>query len=825
MNEKMIKPYIKYIIFFILFISSWQINAQNLVELKGKVIDAEGNPVSDAHIRNISNNTGVISQKDGSYLLSIPAHRDVLIQVSCIGYETREFKINDQKEKVKKLDIVLNISVSNIEEVSVVGEGGAENNLIKIEKKDIQLNPDISGNLESIIKTLPGVSSNTELSSQYSVRGGNYDENLVYVNDIEIYRPLLIRSGQQEGMSFLNSDMVSSIQFSSGGFETRFGDKMSSVLDIRYNKPLEFSGTVSMSLLGGSAHVEDISKDGKFTYNTGFRYKTSKYILNTLETEGSYNPRFYDLQAYFTYKVNRYLDFDFLGNYALNSYQFVPESRETSFGTIDNALSLRIYYDGNELDKFETYMGAFTANYHPNENVSLKLLLSAFQTLEQETYDILGQYYLNELDNTIGSETYGDSIMNIGVGTFLNHARNYLTANVYSAAFKGGYYKADHKLRWGLKYNVERIDDQINQWKMLDSAGYSLPYNGESIELYEAAKTKNTLHTNRITGYIQDTYQRKLTNNAALFINGGVRFQYWDFNREFIVTPRLSVSYKPDWEKNMLFRFASGLYYQPPFYKEIKDHQGVINPTIKSQKSIHFVLGNDFQFLAWQRPFKLTTEVYYKILNDLIPYKIDNVHIDYSAQNMAHGYAAGLDMKINGEFVKGIESWASLSLMQTKEDIEGDFYYINEGEKIEPGYYPRPTDQLFNFSLFFQDYLPMNPSYKMNLSLHYGSRLPFTSPDKERYDQVFRMKPYKRVDIGFSKVLISESKEFKEGSVLTVFKDMWLSFEVFNLLDINNTISYMWIKTVGNQSGQASQYAVPNYLTSRRFNLKLTAKF
>ncbi|MFP4024732.1 MAG: carboxypeptidase-like regulatory domain-containing protein [Thiohalospira sp.] len=796
-----------------------------MVNLTGKIIDTNGNPVSEAHIRNMSNNTGVISKDDGSYLIAIPAHRDVLIQVSCIGFETRELKINYEKDQLKKLDIELNILVSDIGEVSVVGETSPDNNLIKIETKHIQLNPDISGNLESVIKTMPGVSSNSELSSQYSVRGGNYDENLVYVNDVEIYRPLLIRSGQQEGMSFLNSDMVSSIQFSSGGFETRFGDKMSSVLDIRYNKPVEFSGTVSLSLLGGSAHLEDVSENGKFTYNTGFRYKTSKYILNTLETVGNYNPQFYDLQAYFTYKVNRHLDFDFLGNYALNSYQFIPESRETSFGTIDNALSLRIYYDGNELDKFETYMGAFTANYHPNENLSLKLIFSAFQTLEQETYDILGQYYLNELDNTIGSETYGDSIMNIGVGTFLNHARNYLTANVYSAAFKGGYYTSKHKLRWGLKYNMEFIDDKISQWKVLDSAGYSLPYSGESIELYETARAKNMLNTNRITGFIQDTYQQKLMNNAQLFINGGVRLHYWDFNHEFIITPRLLVSYKPDWEKNMLFRFASGFYYQPPFYKEIKNYQGVINPDIKSQKSIHFVLGNDYHFLAWDRPFKLTTEVYYKILNDLIPYKIDNVLIDYSAENMADGYAVGLDMKINGEFVEGIESWASLSLMQTKEDIDGDFYYNTDGDKVEPGYYPRPTDQLLNFSLFFQDYLPMNPSYKMNLSLHYGSRLPFSSPDKERYDQVFRMKPYKRVDIGFSKVLISESKEFNEGNVLNVFKDMWLSFEVFNLLDINNTISYMWIKTVGNQSGQASQYAVPNYLTSRRFNFKLTAKF
>ncbi|MFO7828268.1 MAG: carboxypeptidase-like regulatory domain-containing protein [Bacteroidales bacterium] len=818
------KSFLKYI-FVIPLLFSLEIYAQNTVNLKGKVLDPDGKPLSEAHIRNMSNNTGVISQDDGSYVLAIPSSRDVLIQVSCIGFETREFKINYEKDNISKLDIKLNILVSDIDEVSVVGDMSPENNLIKIDKKHIQLNPDISGNLESIIKTMPGVSSNTELSSQYSVRGGNYDENLVYVNDIEIYRPLLIRSGQQEGLSFLNTDMVSSIRFSSGGFESRYGDKMSSVLDIRYNKPVEFSGSVSMSLLGGSAHLEDISKNGKFTYNTGVRYKTSKYVLNSLETEGNYNPQFYDIQTYFTYKVNRYLDFDFLGNYALNSYQFVPESRETSFGTIDNALSLRIYYDGNELDKFETYLGAFTTNYNPNENLSMKLILSAFQTLEQETYDIMGQYYLNELDNTIGSDTYGDSIMNIGVGTFLNHARNYLTANVYSVSFKGGYYESNHKLRWGVKYKIELIDDKISQWKMLDSAGYSLPYNGESVELYETARAENILNTNRITGYIQDTYNKKLKNNGELFINGGVRFHYWDFNHEFLVTPRLAVSYKPEWEKEMLFRFASGFYYQPPFYNEIKDDQGAINEAIKSQKSIHFVLGNDYHFLAWSRPFKLSTEVYYKILRDLIPYKIDNVHLNYSAQNMADGYAVGLDMKINGEFVKGIESWASLSLMQTREDINGDFYYNSEGERVEPGYYPRPTDQLVNFSLFFQDYLPMNPSYKMNLSLHYGSRLPFTSPDKERYDQVFRMKPYKRVDIGFSKVLISDSKEFKEGNILNIFKDMWLSFEVFNLLDINNTISYMWIKTVENQSGQAAQYAVPNYLTSRRFNFKLTAKF
>lgn len=812
-------------IYFFIFFFAITAVAQEVTTLKGFVLDKDGKAVVSAHIRNMSNNTGVISEKNGSYALKIPKDKNVLIQVSCIGYGSQSFTVNSKSDQISDYNIILEVSISDIGEVAIVGGLSPESNLIKIEAKHIALNPDISGNLESLIKTMPGVSSNSELSSQYSVRGGNFDENLVYVNDIEIYRPMLVRSGQQEGLSFLNSDMVSSIHFSSGGFESRFGDKMSSVLDIRYNKPTEFSGTVSLSLLGGTVQLEDVSKNGKFTYNSGFRYKTSQYVLNSLETKGDYNPNFYDFQTYLTYKVNRSLDFDFLGYYSLNSYKFVPENRETSFGTIDQALNLKIYYDGKEVDRFETYLGAFTTNFNPNEKLSLKLIFSAFQTLEQETYDIQGQYYLNELDNTVGSDTYGDSLMNIGVGTFLDHARNYLTANVYSAAFKGGYYTDHNKLRWGAQYNYEKIDDQVSQWKMIDSAGFSLPYNGSSIELYETARANNKIQSNRISAYIQNIYNKKLANQADFYFNIGLRANYWDFNNEFNFTPRMSVSFKPNWKKDMLFRFASGFYYQPPFYKEMKNAEGLVNQDIKSQKSIHFVLGNDYVFKAWTRPFKLTTEVYYKILNDIIPYKINNVHLEYSAENMATGYAYGVDFKVNGEFVQGIESWASLSLMQTKEDIDGDFYYNSDGERVEPGYYPRPTDQLVNFSMYFQDYLPMNPSYRMNLSLHYGSRLPFSSPEKDRYDQVFRMRAYKRVDMGLSKVIISKDKTFENTKWLNSIEDMWISFEIFNLLDINNTISYMWVKTVNNQAGDASQYAVPNYLTSRRFNLKLTIKF
>lgn len=816
----------KFFFISILFaFSAFFSNAQNVVSLSGKVLDNDGNTVESAHIRNMSNNTGVISERGGNYYLKIPANKNALIQVSCIGYKAQSFTVNSSKDNISNYNIILEFDVSNIGEVSVIGELSPESNMMKIEAKHIELNPDISGNLESLIKTLPGVSSNSELSSQYSVRGGNFDENLVYVNDIEIYRPMLIRSGQQEGLSFLNSDMVSSIAFSSGGFESRFGDKMSSVLDIRYNKPIEFSGSASLSLLGGSAQLEDISKNGKFTYNSGFRYKTSQYVLNSLETKGDYNPNFYDFQTYLTYKVSKSIDVDLLGYYSSNSYQFTPTNRETSFGTIDEALNLTIYYDGNELDRFETYLGAFTTNFNPNENLTFKLIFSGYQSTEEETYDIKGQYYLNELDNTIGSDTYGDSIMNIGVGTFLNHARNYLTATVYSASFKGGYYSRNNKLRWGAQYNYEQIDDYVNQWEMIDSAGFSLPYNGESIELNESARSINKIQSNRISAYIQNTYSKTFINNADFNVNLGLRANYWDFNDEFIITPRLSMSYQPAWKKKMLFRLASGFYYQPPFYKEMRNPEGSLNQDIKSQKSIHIVLGSDYIFQAWNRPFKLTTELYYKYFKDLIPYKVDNVQLEYSAQNKAKGYAYGIDFKINGEFVQGIESWASLSLMQTKEDIDGDSYYNSDNELVEPGYYPRPTDQLVNFSLYFQDYLPMNPSYRMTLSLHYGSRLPFSSPVEDRYDQVFRMKPYKRVDLGFTKVLISKDKTFEKAKWLNSFEEMWLSLEIFNLLDINNTISYMWIKTVNNQAGNASQYAVPNYLTSRRINVKFTMKF
>lgn len=807
----------------IIFLLSIPVYAQKTAILTGQIKNLQGNTIQNANIQLKTSSIGTISDIKGNFKLIVPIKKSYTIEISYIGYEKKELQINFENVNKDHI-IILNQSINQISEVSVTGTNSQSSNLIKIEKRAIEMLPNLSGNIETVIKSMPGVASNNELSSQYSVRGGSFDENLIYVNDIQIYRPILIRAGKQEGLSFVNSDMVSSINFSAGGFDAQYGDKMSSVLDIKYNKPTEFSGKASMSLLGASAHFEDALLNGKLTYNTGFRYKTSQYLLNSLDVEGDYNPEFYDFQTFITYSANNKLRFDILGNYGLNKYNFTPQNRETTFGTVQDALSLNIYYDGNELDKFETYMGSISVNYIANDKLSLKFIASSFNTQEAETYDILGQYYLNELDKSMSSDTYGDSIMNIGVGSFLNHARNYLTANVHSFSHKGGYYTRNNKLRWGFKYNYESIDDKIREWDMIDSAGFSLPYNDTVISLYNSAHADNYIKSNRITAFIQNTFHRSFIN-SDIYFNSGIRFHYWDFNEETIISPRFSILVEPKLHKNIKFRLATGYYYQPPFYKEIKNTNGEINNNIKSQSSIHFVLGSDYIFSAWNRPFKFTSELYYKKLNNLIPYKVDNVRIQYSAENKAKGYATGVDMKINGEFVKGIESWASLSIMRTREDIVNDQYTNSDGKIIYPGYYSRPTDQLINFSMYFQDYVPNNPSYKMNLSLHYGSRLPFSAPNTDRYDLTFKMPPYRRVDIGFSKIFIDENNQNIKNNILKHFKSAWISLEIFNLLDINNTISYLWIKTLQNQQGESGQYAVPNYLTSRRINIKLTAKF
>ncbi len=812
------------LIFWLCLFVPGQLFAQHTAVIRGRVTSSINKPVFSAGITIPGTSTGTVTGKQGYYELRVPANEEITLHVSCLGYESRDLDLQLEGGTTRELNIQLEVSYQDLEEVEIRSAEDRTTTLSRINIKSIRVLPNPSSSIEDLIKTLPGVSSSNELSTQYRVRGGNFDENLVYVNDVEIYRPFLIRSGQQEGLSFVNSDMVSSIEFSAGGFESLYGDKMSSVLDIKYRKPHNFSGSASMSLLGGSLHLEDAPGDQRFTYSTGIRYKTTQYLLSSLETKGEYRPRFLDVQTYMTYQLTPSTEISFLGNISRNSYEFIPETRSTEFGTFRDPLNLVIYYDGQENDNFNIYQGALSALIRPRQDLSLKFIASAFNTRENESFDIQGQYLLNELDNTANSETYGDSILNLGIGTFLNHARNELNAYVWSFSHLGYADAGINKIRWGIRYKHERIFDEISEWEMIDSAGYSLPWSDEAVNLSKIIKSNNNLVSNRLTAYLQDRIEFG-PDSLRFFLNLGLRASYWDMNGEFLLSPRATLSMVPKWNRDLVFRLSAGLYYQPPFYKELRYPNGSLNRDIKAQRSIHYVLGGDYVFTAWNRPFKLTAEIFHKSLSDLIPYKVDNVRVEYSAENMASGYATGMDLKLNGQFVPGAESWVSIGLLKTMEDIEGDYYINDEGVRVEPDAYPRPTDQLLNFGLFFQDYFPNNPSYKVHLTFLYGSRMPVTNPLNDRYDQKFRMPSYKRVDIGFSKVLKSKEKSLPEGNPFRHFESIWLSGEIFNLLGVENTISYLWVKTVYNQQNLPGQFAVPNYLTSRRFNIKLTAEF
>jgi len=841
----------KIFLLLLLIVLIFELQAQSNAVIFGKVTDHNKKPIELVTVTIMGQTQRTLTNKQGYYELTVPANKGIQVFVTFIGYSTDTLFLNLQEGQKKEINFILYPSTTILPDLNVTENKNIINNLVRIDPRTANVIPTVTGGVESILKTLPGVSSNNELSSQYSVRGGNFDENLVYVNDIEVYRPFLVRSGQQEGLSFINSDLVSDIQFSAGGFDAKYGDKMSSVLDIRYKKPKEFAGSVSGSLLGYSGHLEGVSKNTLFSYLIGARQKSNQYLLKSLETKGDYKPSFTDVQTELNYVINEKFNIDFLGNYARNVYKVIPQTRQTDFGTLNDAMRLTIYFDGQEVDRFNTYFGAFSGNYKPQKNVNLKFITSAYRTNESETFDTQGQYWLDQLETNMGEDQFGHAAFNMGVGTFLNHARNYLNATVLNAEHKGTYIAENHVQYWGLRYQREYIDDRLSEWKMIDSADYSLPYSSDSVgyidpsvqphyplEMQEVVKAQNTLSSNRYSGY----YQQKWIfdkDSTAFSLTAGVRANYWDLNKQLIVSPRATLSYKPNWKQNFIFRFSTGYYSQPPFYRELRDFSGNINKNLKAQTSIHFLLSSQFDFQAWGRPFRYVTEAYYKILDNLVPYDVDNVRIRYYAKNTAHGYAAGIDMKVNGEFVKGIESWASLSVMNTMEDIEGDYYYTyfnKNGEQIihgytadqvkvdsiyhEPGYIPRPTDQRVNFALFFQDYLPKNPTYKMHLSLLFGSSLPFGPPTFQKYKDTLRMPPYRRVDIGFSKQLKSEDSKLKQKNPFRYFKTIWISLEVFNLLQVNNTISYIWIKDVNDR-----QYAVPNYLTPRQLNLRLIAQF
>ena len=812
---------VRILIYFFLF-ASFISNAQTI---KGKISDVKNIPLPAVNISIIDLKGGITSDNNGFYSISIKPNRSHVVAYSFVGYQTEKVRIPMLKKGQEYvLNIILKESNTLLDDIIVKDQKSRKNNLSRIKTKHVEVIPGSSGGIESVLKTLPGVSSANELSSQYSVRGGNFDENLVYVNGIEVYRPFLIHSGQQEGLSFVNSDLVGSILFSAGGFSAKYGDKMSSVLDIKYKQPKKTSSSVSMSLLGGSAHLEGISKNRRLSYFLGLRHKSNQYLLNSLDTEAEYRPRFSDLQTFINYKLNTNWDISFLSNISSNQYQMIPQDRNTDFGTFNEALRLTIFFEGQELDKYQTYFGALSTKYNPNTKLKLELTASAFQTYEEENFDILGEYWLYQLDNNLGSDNFGDVAFDRGVGKYINHARNSLDARVLNFSHKGNYSEKDKNINWGLKFQNEKIDDKISEWTLIDSAGFTLPHPYDSIGLpsnpnqqvlmNELLKTDISLSSFRQSGYLE--YSQDINN---LSLNAGTRSSYWSYNEELLVSPRISLAYAPNWEKDVVFRLASGIYYQSPFYRELRYPSGEVNQNIKSQKSVHYVLGSDYLFYKWGRPFKWITEIYYKKLDDLIPYKVDNVRIQYLAENNSKGYATGIDLKINGEFVSGVESWASLSIMKTEEDIIGDSYIDENGNTVYPGYIARPTDQRVNFSLFFQDYIPGNMNYKMHLNMIYGSGLPFGPPKSEKYQDILRIPDYRRVDIGFSAVLKSENKRSRL-KFMNILNSAWLSAEVFNLLDINNTVSYLWVSDVGGR-----QYAVPNYLTRRQVNLKLVLRF
>ncbi|MFZ4520135.1 MAG: TonB-dependent receptor [Bacteroidales bacterium] len=757
---------------------------------------------------------GATTGKNGSFELAVPANKEVVILFSYIGYEKDSMTVRLRENERRVMDHSLLPSSTQLESIEVKDQQLKTNTFNRLDPKVLTLIPTINASVEDLIKTMPGVSSRNELSSQYSVRGGNYDENLVFVNDIEIYRPFLVRSGQQEGQSFLNPDLVSGISFSSGGFDAKYGDKMSSVLDIKYKKPTQFAASFDVSLLGASAHAEGIFSK-KVSYLIGTRYKTNSYILKGLDTKGNYKPRFFDIQGMLNYEITKKWELSLFGTFTDNAYKLVPETRETSFGTIDEAYRIKIYFDGRESDQYQNWLTALTLTYKPTTSLRLKLISSVFQTYEAETYDISGEYWLGKLEVFQGSGQ-GQITEIMGVGAYLQHARNYLDGTVFNIEHRGYWDKDKSNLVWGVKYQHEFFNYTVNEWELQDSAGYSIPRppdslgsqnppNGDLV-LYNVIRSNSKVNTNRVSGFLQDTWTFKNASND-ISLTAGIRAIYYDFNGQLLFNPRANISFKPHWKNETVFRLSTGYYSQPPTFREMSDLQGNIVPGLKAQSSFQVVAGSDYYFKAWNRPFKFVAEAYYKNIQNLIPYEIDNMKIRYYGTNDAHGYAAGIDFRVHGEFVKGAESWASLSFLKTEEYFQGTWI-------------PRPTDQRMNLAIFFQDFIPGFPTWKMNLTLVYGTGLPFGPPDSPRSAQTLRIPPYRRVDIGLSKQLIGQQTSFSKKNPLRAFESLWISLDIFNLLQISNTISYLWITDINGK-----EYAVPNYLTPRTFNLKLTAKF
>lgn len=768
--------------------------------LTGKVIDENNDPVEFASVSCAKQGKMTMTALNGTYSLQLQSADSVEIRFSMIGYKTKVRVLRRPRGK-QTMQVVLHSSDNALSEVTITGKRIETGQTQELSKEHIKNMPSTTGNaVEEMIQSQAGVSTHSELSSQYNVRGGSFDENSVYINNVEIFRPFLVRSGQQEGISVINPDMVEKIGFSTGGYEARYGDKMSSALNIEYRRPKRFEASATASMLGASAFVGMSNK--KFSWSNGLRYKTTKYLLGSMDTKGEYQPTFIDYQTYLTYSPNKRWDIKFLGNISDNHYNFTPEDRETNFGTMENVKAFKVYFDGHEKDVFRTFFGSLGITRKFGENTSLSLIASAFNTREQEKYDIQGQYWLTQTETS----------ENLGVGTYFQHTRNYLKAHVESAKLLFKTKQKKHDIEAAFTYKWEHINENSVEYEMRDSSKYSIPHTGKDLYMIYSMRAKNTLTANRIEAYAQDTYRFTGSAGKTLYtLNYGVRLAYWSFTKETILSPRLSLGIIPAFNDNITMRFATGLYYQAPFFKEIRDTttlNGItyasLNRKAKSQRSIHFIAGFDYRFKMNNRPFKFTAEAYYKALGNLVPYSVNNVKVVYYGDNMCSGHAAGLDLKLFGEFVPGTDSWVSLSLMNTSMKLNGKSL-------------PLPTDQRYAVNMFFTDYFPGTTRWKMSLKLALADGLPFSAPHRELESNVFRAPAYKRADIGLNYRIIDNNDRHNKRNPI---RNLWVGAECLNLLGINNVNSYYWITDVTGQ-----QYAVPNYLTGRQINVKVSVDF
>lgn len=788
------------IIHLLLAVVALTASAQSFV-LQGRVIDEHNNPIELASVSCLKQGKATVTSLKGNYTLTLQSADSVAVRFSMIGYKSKTRVLRNPKGRLS-LTVVLYGDDTTLGEVQVEGQRIQSGQTQELKPKDMKMAPTAAGNaVEELIQSQAGVSTHSELSSQYNVRGGSFDENSVYINHVEVFRPFLVRSGQQEGLSIINPDMVERIGFSTGGFEAKYGDKMASALDITYKRPKRFEANAQASLLGASAYIGFATK--KLAWANGIRYKTNRYLLGSLETDGEYKPNFLDYQTYLSYRPNKRWNIDFIGNISDSHYNFYPQNRETAFGTMQNVMNFTVYFDGQEKDLFRTYFGTLSIGHQFNDRTRLSLIASAYSTREQETYDIQGQYWLTQTETS----------ENLAVGTYFEHARNFLKAHVENAKLLLNSKLKAHDVEAGITIKREHIKENSVEYEMRDSAGYSIPHTGQDLQMIYSLRARNQLDATRVESYLQDTWRFTSGSDSAqthYTLHYGIRMSHWNFNRETILSPRLSIGIIPAYNENVMLRFATGIYYQAPFYKELRDTAttgGItvasLNRNIKSQRSIHFIAGYDYRFRILNRPFRFSAEAYYKILQNLIPYSVNNVKVVYYGDNVCSGHAMGLDVKLYGEFVPGTDSWLSLSVMDT-------------GMKLNGKTMPLPTDQKWAANLFFTDYFPGTTRWKMSLKLAFAGGLPFSAPHRELERNSFRAPAYKRADIGMSYRLLDNDDRAKH----TIFRNIWIGADCLNLFGINNVNSYYWITDVTNQ-----QYAVPNFLTGRMVNARIRFEF